>query len=419
MKRRISFLLLALISGIIAATAADPTATHYTAAECQGTYLPYPVSTPVAVPDTLEPIMINHIGRHGARYLSSDKNINYLRGSLEEAQRSGALTDKGRALLSLVYRITAYTNGRWGALDSLGVAEQEGIASRMVKNFPGLFEGGKIQAISSYSPRCIMSMYSFAHRLSRLNNNLEVYTSSGRQNSALLRPFDLDPEYIEYRQEAPWREPLDRLTEQLMTTGPVDRIFTREYLPKDVSRFILSEFVVVASVGALGWPCALDEFFTPAEYNALWAIQNLEHYLRYSSSTLTTVTADMAAPLLLNLIETTEEVATGQSDIRVRLRFGHAETLMPLMALMHLPGGYYMTNYFDTVAMHWRDFYLVPMAANLQLILLKNKQNGRLYVRLDLNEQPIPLIPGNEQTILPWQQAKDYLTHCLPLILQP
>lgn len=408
-----------LILGLLTVKAADPTATHYTADACQGTYMPYPAVNPPAVPDTLEAVMINHIGRHGARFLSSDKNITYLRGCLNDASKSGALKEKGRKLLALVDRIIAYTNGRWGALDSLGMTEQVGIATRMARTYPNLFEGGKIEAISSYSPRCIMSMYSFAHQLSRMNNNLEVYTNSGRQNSALLRPFDIDVEYRDYRAASPWTDALDRFTEQVMTTGPVDRLFTREYLPQDVSRFILAEFTVVASVGALGWPCQLEDYFTAAEYNALWAIQNLDHYLRYSSSTLTTVTADMAGPLLLDIIETTDAVAEGRSNVKVRLRFGHAETLMPLMALMHLPDGYYMTNYFDTVAMHWRDFYLVPMAANLQLILMKNKKNGRLYARLDLNEKAIPMMPGNNATILPWQQVKEYLTHCLPLIMQP
>ena len=77
-----------------------------------------------------------------------------------------------------------------------------------------------------------------------------------------------------------------------------------------------------------------------------------------------------------------------------------------------------MTNYFDTVAMHWRDFNIVPMAANLQLILLKHKQNGRLYLRVDLNEKPVPLIPARTAIYTPWEVAREYLTRCLPLLYQ-
>ena len=119
----------------------------------------------------------------------------------------------------------------------------------------------------------------------------------------------------------------------------------------------------------------------------------------------------------MNLINTTDEVAERRSDARVQLRFGHAETLMPLLSLMHLPGCYYMTNYFDTVESHWRNFHVVPMASNLQMILFRAK-SGRLYVRIDLNEVPVTLIPGNDSIYLPWTRAKQYLMRCLPLHMQ-
>lgn len=52
--------------------ASDPTATHYSTTECLGSARPYPVPEGLAeVPDSLTPIFLNHVGRHGARYLSS------------------------------------------------------------------------------------------------------------------------------------------------------------------------------------------------------------------------------------------------------------------------------------------------------------------------------------------------------------
>ena len=77
-----------------------------------------------------------------------------------------------------------------------------------------------------------------------------------------------------------------------------------------------------------------------------------------------------------------------------------------------------MTNYFDTVALHWRDFSIVPMAANLQLILLRHKETGRYYLRVDLNERILPLIPGRPALYTPWESAREYLTRCLPLLMQ-
>lgn len=95
------------------------------------------------------------------------------------------------------------------------------------------------------------------------------------------------------------------------------------------------------------------------------------------------------------------------------LRFGHAETLIPLLAIMHIPGCYYMTNYFDTVGLHWRDFYITPMSANLQIILFR-ATSGKYYIRVDLNETPASLIPGHDTIYIPWETAREYLIKCLP-----
>lgn len=153
------------------------------------------------------------------------------------------------------------------------------------------------------------------------------------------------------------------------------------------------------------------------EMNALWACENLGHYLRRTATTISTEPAQIASMLLMNLINSTGEVVDGKVDADVQLRFGHAETLMPLLSLMRLKGCYYMTNYFDTVALHWRDFYVVPMASNLQMVLFKSAK-GKFYVRFDLNEVPVPLLPNSDEIYIPWQTARDYLIQCLPLHLQ-
>lgn len=414
-------ILLNIVAMALCATmvqAADPTATNYTMRECEGSYMPYPdVKSVEACPDSLEPVMINHIGRHGVRFPSSEKNIKAVLEAVARAEAAGQLTSTGRKLRNLCNTIKAATAGRWGALDSLGETEQAAIATRMAKAWPTLFDGGRVEAIASYSPRAIMSMYCFTHRLARINNKLEIYTSSGRQNSKLLRPFDSDTFYHEYREEGRWREPLTALETQVLTDAPLKRAFGSTFDgadPSEMRELVMNEYSVVACAAAAGVETDASEFFTRDEYNAAWSVSNLRHYLQYSASTLSMAPVDMAADLLRELIDTTGD----NGNCHVRLRFGHAETLMPLLAMMHIPGCYYMTNYFDTVAMHWRDFNIVPMAANLQLILLRHKQNGRLYLRVDLNEKPVPLIPARTAIYTPWEVAREYLTRCLPLLYQ-
>ncbi|MDE6370753.1 MAG: hypothetical protein K2K92_04615, partial [Duncaniella sp.] len=179
---------------------ANPTETKYTFEQCQGSAMPYPTPDFMlrAIPDSLTPVYVNHIGRHGARFMSSAKTITKLTRYLNSADSAGTITAAGRQLLKLCGEVTSRTGGRWGALDSLGMAEQRGIASRLHRLTPSLFADTRVNAISSYVPRCIASMDEFTHQLSRLNNKVEIYTASGRQNNALLRPWTDDAEYKEY-----------------------------------------------------------------------------------------------------------------------------------------------------------------------------------------------------------------------------
>ena len=175
---------------------------------------------------------------------------------------------------------------------------------------------------------------------------------------------------------------------------------------------------MLQGLSAMGLTPQMEKYFTLAEANQAWSCTNLRHYLQRTMTTLTQTPAEIAAPLLVDLIESIDKAAEGKQDCNVMLRFGHAETLMPLLSLMRLKGCYYLTNYFDTVALNWKDFHIVPMGANLQIILFRTKGN-KLYVRFELNEVPIALFPDSPDIYVPWDEARDYLLRCVPLHLRP
>lgn len=420
MRRFILYVICIFLTGG-AVCATDPTETVFSLSDCRGTYKPYPIPREaVDCPDSLMPAFINHVGRHGARFPSSAKNVLTLLDALRRADSIGTITSEGRELMALSELLVARGDGRWGALDSLGMAEQRGIASRMYMNFPSVFTDGVVKAVSSYSPRCVMSMYEFTHQLDRLNNKMEIYTSAGRQNSSLMRYFDTDKEFVEFRRSDVTETADVDFFAVKAVTSPLRRILGDGYPygdDEDMRLLAYVEYRVVASMAAAGIECDMSHFFTIEEANALWACLNLKHYLGYSSTTISTVPSDAASPLLLNLIETMDAAVEERADATVMLRFGHAETLMPLLALMRLDGCYYMTNYFDTVAKNWQDFRIVPMGANLQMILLRS-DSGNYYVRTDLNEVPVALLPDRVEVYIPWQDARDYLMRCVPLYYQ-
>ncbi len=421
MKR---FSIILAISALIfaKASAIDPTATRYTTTDCQGSLRPYPVpSSSVAIPDSLTTVFINHVGRHGSRFPASAANSISMRKALLRADSIGTITSLGRELLQITNLVIKMSDGRWGALDSLGMAEQRGIASRMVMSYPEIFgSNGKVCAISSYSPRAMMSMYSFTHQMDRLNNKLEFTTSTGRLNSQLLRPFDINQDYIDFRKSEVYKTPYDEHIASVCPTSAIRRVLGDNYPFADKGdelRLALTEYYIIAGLSAMGLTYDPLKLFTIEEYNALWSCFNMRQYLQRTATTLSSVPADIAGPLVLDLITTTDNAVDGKSEYSAYLRFGHAETIMPLASLLRLPGCYYLTNYFDTVALHWRDFEVVPMASNLQFILLRNAR-GTYYLRVDLNECPINLIPNDSRIYIPWSEARAYMMHCVPIYMQ-
>ncbi len=419
MVRQIIFSLLAVAS-VLSVRAADPTSTRYNAVQCQGSAMPYPdPAMPRVIPDSLTPVFLNHVGRHGARFYSSSKFTTATLRMLDRADSLRTITPVGKELKALCRRIINVTAGRWGALDSLGMAEQRAIASRTFTAFRPLFSGTKISAISSYVPRCIASMDEFTHQLARLDNKIEIYTSSGRQNNSLMRPWTDDVEYKDFMASDGWHKVYDEWFDKNTSPAIAARLLGAMPLAEGEDKdFAMNVYKIVAGCASIGISVDASKFLTSEEYNSLWSIENLHHYLTHSASTLSQAPMDLAARLLLNLIDTFQQAVDGNSTYSVMLRFGHAETLMPLLAIMRLKGCYYMTNYFDTVGQHWMDFHVVPMAANLQMSLLRSKTSGTLYLRVDLNENPVPLIPGRQEIYTPWPQAREYLNRCLPLIMQ-
>ena len=89
LRRFITFIV--LLAAAVTLRAADPMSTSYSWDDCQGSARPYPVPT-VAYdyPDTLTPVMINHVGRHGARFPASTSHCSAVFGALRQAEERAA-----------------------------------------------------------------------------------------------------------------------------------------------------------------------------------------------------------------------------------------------------------------------------------------------------------------------------------------
>lgn len=96
----------------------------------------------------------------------------------------------------------------------------------------------------------------------------------------------------------------------------------------------------------------------------------------------------MANALLADFFQQADAIAAGERAHAAKLRFAHAEIVIPLAAAMDLPGAASQTPRNQTFSYKnniWRGARIAPMAANLQWEMYQNVE-GELLVRLLYNE---------------------------------
>ncbi len=352
----------------------------------------------------MKPVYINYVARHGARFLSSEKKVADLKSALEAARKEGALSEKGEAFLSLLDTVVSATGDNWGALNSVGIMEEKRLGQEMAAVAPSLLKNGKVEAISSYVPRVVMTMYELCHELARCYSGIEVTTSEGKQFNPLMRYFTVDTAYVAYLKDGPWKPLYDSYAAKTLPAEPAKSMFKAGCAPDDscLKKLSFDAYGVLQSLNAAGIRGDASEWFTEADYRRCWEVSNLRHYYQRSVSEVSSLPAKAAGPLLRDIISKTDSAVAGKTNLAASLRFGHAETVIPLFALMRLPGCYVPDASAGEVAARWCDRDVSPLGANLMMVVLKAR-SGEDYAALRLNGKWISI--GNKK-LMPWPELR-------------
>lgn len=393
------FLLLTVMLG---GSAAEP-------ANWRGSMTPYNVeAVPEALPDTLEPIGVVHIARHGARYMTSDKPIQYLRAAIEAQAQKHPVMDAGERFMTLLDSIDHVTGNNWGMLDSVGYDEEMAIATHLSSDMGHALRTGTIEAWSTYVPRAIMSMYAFTYRLAMLSPYLNIQTHEGPRQDPLLRFFDTDSTYVAYLDHGPWHEIYHEYEKKMVPVRPALALLGPEsgLSDSELRKITMDAYNVLRSTAAAGIMVNTSQFFTEEELEACWKVSNLKHYLQRTRSRISDIPAEAARPLLDTIIADVDRVSDLRQPVRGMLYFGHAETLMPLFSLMNLPGCNAPDADIDDVWAQWSDADVVPLGANLDVEIWLDSE-GTLLASTVLNGRRISPIPGGE-ILIPWSELRNY-----------
>ena len=364
-----------------------------------GNYANYPVPTGhlTPAPEGYEPFYISHYGRHGSRYMTSDKAFIRLRESLDSALTLGLLTDYGKDVRCRVETAAADADGRSGELTALGARQHKAIARRMFDHYPTLLSQPlEVFANASNSRRVMLSMAHFCNELKSLNPSLSIAMDASehdlyyiKSNKSIVVP------------DSPTDDALyDKLKEfrhRMMSWTPrMEAMFTDPEQAKtimDPYTFADDLYNVAADMYCLpelklsfydlfGEEGMINGF---RSYNAAWCLwEGLMPGAKKSYYRL--------YPLLQNFLDEADAIiASGGNGLR--LRFGHDSVVLPFAFILGFQEAIGGTDDMENLHNSFSIFRLIPMAANIQLVFFRKAGSQDILVKflMNENETSIPL----------------------------
>ena len=393
-----------------------------------GVYNMYP-EVPAAlaekVPCGYKPFYISHFGRHGARYNVGGYERMY--EWLEGSHAAGALTSFGESVRERYVRMYPTVRKREGDLAFKGQAQQDGIALRMYRRYRPVFRrrAARVEAVSSTSGRCIMTMNAFCHRLTMEQPSLPVRMDVGERYNAYMRPSSAsNPHYGPsgaIRKSGPAHDAYEADHERLRARFDPDPFVQRLFadpayadsLCKGDRRALADEFYyLVASTPCIDYEEDFHDIFTPEEWHTLWEADSFQYYANFGPGSYFKGLQWAIADTLLSdfIVKAEEDIAAG--DVAARLRFGHDTGLMSLLTLLGAEGFSTPAARAEDAAAVWQNWRFT-MSVNLQWIFYRNRR-GDILVRILLNEQDLGL-PVGEGPCYEWPALRAWCQERLAL----
>lgn len=375
-------------------------------------YYAYPAPPEVFTPAPAgyEPFYISHYGRHGSRWMTADERYTEVVSVFDSLYNCSELTPLGVDVRERLHKVWEDARGCSGSITPLGERQHREIAERMFRNFPQVFRGdAQIDARSSTSVRCVLSMSYFTERLKELNPALHV------DRRAYQRYMD----YIAYTspegekftsEESPWRrsfrefEKRNVRPERLMAS-----LFINPAAITNQDAMMRSLYWIAADMQNVELDLSFYDIFEYEELIGIWKTVNARMYVCNAAAPLNGgLMPRCAVPLLRNILESAD-AAIRKGTPAADLRFGHDTHLIRLLALMQVEGCSNQETDMEKFHLAWQDYRVSPMGANLQLVFYRNKKNDVL-VKFLLNEHEVTLpIKSGKAPYYSWEEAKAFL----------
>ncbi|RHJ90615.1 histidine-type phosphatase [Parabacteroides bouchesdurhonensis] len=401
-----------LAFGLFAQTAKEEIAADIHRSASNYYAYPTPTGALTAPPKGYKPFYLSHYARHGSRFLIDPNDYKKPLNIMREAEQNGVLTPLGKQVLAVLDSIAGMAVGRYGELTPLGARQHKGIAERMYKNYPEVFQGGaEIDARSTVVIRCILSMTSECQELQSLNPNLKIKNDASYHDMYYMNSEDEVFRNIRASDEIVAAKKQFQ-KEHLHPERLMNSLFNnQDYIKWKINggELMNALFTLASNMQSHDTDLELYSIFTEDECYDLWLVENFGWYVSFGPSPLNKGKIPyMESHLLKNILDTADTCIV-KKDNSATLRFGHEVCVMPLACLLELGDCGYQTNNADKVADVWRNYKIFPMACNIQFIFFRKKNSDDILVKVTLNEQEMKLPVKSD--IAPYYHWKDVETY--------
>ena len=380
-----------------------------------GVYLAYPTveTKQTPAPKGYKPFYVSHYGRHGSRYLLSDRDYQWIIQLMEKAETVNGLTPLGHDVLKRLNMVWEEAQGRAGDLTPLGVRQHQGIAERMSKNFPEVFRGKRhVSARSTVVYRCAMSMVAFGDRLKQLNPQLDMSYEMSEKYMSYLNYHSARSNAFTHGKKGPWVEEYRKFEEaQVHPDRLVSALFSNaDFIRCEVnpSELMWGLYWIAVDMQDMETPVSFFDLFTAKEMFDLWQCVNYRFYMGNANPLASNgIVMANAKSLVENILESADAAIKDRS-IAATLRFGHDGNVIPLLALLQIENFDVAVAGPAEVYKHWCDFKATPMASNVQIVFFENKA-GDILVKFMHNENEVHVpVKTDQWPFYHWNDVKEY-----------
>ena len=369
-------------------------------------------------PKGYTPFYISHYGRHGSRSDWGGPQYKLVRDLLTQANEQGLLTPAGDSLMHEAALIYELHNGMDGRLTPRGVREHAAIAERMYNRFPEVFKNGSkhIRAVSSTTPRCIVSMNGFTARLASLQPDLDMDLDTGEKYYAYIAQGENNT--ISSRTSRAMAEHRKKMN--LDTVAVMKTLFTDPAAARKIIRDVNAFQNAIYDVGRVADPFDIpDNLFRYLPFENLVQFHEgnfLSAYLNQCNSELNgELRLPLNKPLVDVLVQQADDVIAGTRKNAADLTFGHDWPFLGLVCYMGLEGVSEKLS-IEEAAAKWLPSWYCPFATNLQMIFYRSSKSDRILVKFLHNEREtsIPALKPVQGPYYDWNQVKAYWANRVP-----